>query len=112
MIKIVIGLVVGFLIGAGCRYFDIPVPSPPVLPGALLVVAMTLGYTSACQDERSSCQEGGKNGRRQGRALRRSDELQGDKTGVELTAIVPVMEVAPGSQGATLSALRISSRNP
>jgi XapX domain-containing protein len=46
MIKIVIGLVVGFLIGVGCRYFDIPVPSPPVLPGALLVVAMTLGYTS------------------------------------------------------------------
>jgi XapX domain-containing protein len=46
MIKIAIGLVVGFLIGVGCRYFDIPVPSPPVLPGALLVVAMTLGYTS------------------------------------------------------------------
>jgi XapX domain-containing protein len=46
MIKIVIGLVVRFLIGVGCRYFDIPVPSPPVLPGALLVVAMTLGYTS------------------------------------------------------------------
>jgi XapX domain-containing protein len=33
------------LIGAGCRYFDIPVPSPPVLPGALLVVVMTLGYS-------------------------------------------------------------------
>src|ERR1700691_3124685 len=47
MMKVVIGIVVGFLIGAGCRYFDIPVPSPPVLPGALLVVAMTLGYTSA-----------------------------------------------------------------
>src|SRR6202167_4735831 len=46
MMKVVIGLMVGFLIGAGCRYFDIPVPSPPVLPGALLVVAMTLGYTS------------------------------------------------------------------
>ena len=46
MIKIAIGLVVGFLIGVGCRYFDIAVPSPPVLPGALLVVAMTLGYTS------------------------------------------------------------------
>lgn len=44
--KIAIGLFVAFLIGAGCRYFDIPVPSPPVLPGALLVVAMTLGYTS------------------------------------------------------------------
>jgi len=44
--KIAIGLLLGFLIGVGCRYFDIPVPSPPVLPGALLVVAMTLGYTS------------------------------------------------------------------
>lgn len=46
MMKVVVGLVVGFLIGAGCRYFDIPVPSPPVLPGALLVVAMTLGYSA------------------------------------------------------------------
>jgi XapX domain-containing protein len=45
--NILIGLVVAFCIGAGCRYFDIPVPSPPVLPGALLVVAMTLGYTSS-----------------------------------------------------------------
>lgn len=45
--NVVIGLFVAFCIGAGCRYFDIPVPSPPVLPGALLVVAMTLGYTSS-----------------------------------------------------------------
>ena len=44
--KIAIGLLVSFLVGAGCRYFDIPVPSPPVLPGALLVVAMTLGYAA------------------------------------------------------------------
>jgi XapX domain-containing protein len=44
--KILIGAVVAFLIGSGCRYFDIPVPSPPVLPGALLVVAMTLGYSA------------------------------------------------------------------
>jgi XapX domain-containing protein len=44
--KLLIGAVVAFLVGAGCRYFDIPVPSPPVLPGALLVVAMTLGYTA------------------------------------------------------------------
>lgn len=35
-----------FLIGAGCRFFDVPVPSPPVLPGALIVVAMTLGYSA------------------------------------------------------------------
>ena len=44
--KILIGAIVAFLIGAGCRYFDVPVPSPPVLPGALLVVAMTLGYSA------------------------------------------------------------------
>jgi len=44
MIKILLGLVVGLLIGAGCRWFDVPVPSPPKLVGALLVVAMTVGY--------------------------------------------------------------------
>lgn len=44
--KIVIGFVMSFLIGAGCRYFDIPAASPPVIPGALIVLAMTLGYTS------------------------------------------------------------------
>lgn len=44
--KILIGVIVAFLVGAGCRFFDIPVPSPPVLPGALIVVAMTLGYTA------------------------------------------------------------------
>jgi XapX domain-containing protein len=40
--KIVIGFVLSFLIGAGCRYFDIPAASPPVIPGALIVLAMTL----------------------------------------------------------------------
>jgi len=44
--KIVIGFVLSFLIGAGCRYFDIPAASPAVIPGALIVLAMTLGYTS------------------------------------------------------------------
>jgi XapX domain-containing protein len=44
--KVLTGAAIAFLIGAGCRYFDIPVPSPPVLPGALLVVAMTLGYSA------------------------------------------------------------------
>jgi len=41
--KILIGFALSFLIGAGCRYFDIPAASPPVLPGALIVLAMTLG---------------------------------------------------------------------
>jgi XapX domain-containing protein len=45
--KVLIAAAVAFLVGAGCRYFEVPAPSPPVLPGALLVVAMTLGYTTA-----------------------------------------------------------------
>lgn len=44
MIKTVIGLFLGLLIGVACRWFDVPVPSPPKLIGALLVVAMTVGY--------------------------------------------------------------------
>jgi XapX domain-containing protein len=44
MLKTVIGLLLGLLIGVFCRWFDVPVPSPPKLIGALLVVAMTVGY--------------------------------------------------------------------
>ncbi|MFT6791510.1 MAG: XapX domain-containing protein [Cellvibrionaceae bacterium] len=44
-----IGLFIGFLIGAVCRYFDLPLPAPPKLVGALLVVAMTLGFISGTQ---------------------------------------------------------------
>jgi XapX domain-containing protein len=46
MIRIAIGFVLSFIIGATCRYFDIPAASPPVIPGALIVLAMTLGYSS------------------------------------------------------------------
>ena len=45
-VKIAIGFVLSFIIGAGCSYFDIPAASPPVIPGALIVLAMTLGYSS------------------------------------------------------------------
>ena len=45
--KSAIGLTIGFLLGFACRYFDIPVPSPPKLLGAFLVVAVTIGYMSA-----------------------------------------------------------------
>lgn len=41
------GLLLGFAIGFGCRAFGVPVPAPPVLVGALLVVAMTSGYLLA-----------------------------------------------------------------
>lgn len=34
----------GLAIGAGCRWFGLPLPAPDKLVGALLVVAMTLGY--------------------------------------------------------------------
>jgi XapX domain-containing protein len=44
--KFILGLLISFAVGVGCRYFDIPVGSPPVIPGALLVLAMTLGYSS------------------------------------------------------------------
>lgn len=44
MTKTALGILLGLLIGAGCRWFDVPVPSPPRLLGALLVVAMTIGY--------------------------------------------------------------------
>ncbi|HTP67463.1 MAG TPA: DUF1427 family protein [Dongiaceae bacterium] len=44
MIKVFVGILLGLSIGVACRWFDIPVPSPPKLTGALLVVAMTVGY--------------------------------------------------------------------
>jgi len=44
MLTIFMGLALGLAIGAGCRWFDIPSPSPPRIVGALLVLAMTLGY--------------------------------------------------------------------
>ena len=42
--KSVIGLVLAFALGFACRAFGIPSPAPPVILGALLVVAMTSGY--------------------------------------------------------------------
>ena len=47
MIKSAAGIVLGLLIGAGCRWLDVPVPAPPKFIGAVLVVAMTLGYLGA-----------------------------------------------------------------
>jgi XapX domain-containing protein len=42
--KSFLGLALAFAIGFACRAFGIPSPAPPVIVGALLVVAMTIGY--------------------------------------------------------------------
>ncbi len=44
MIKITIALMLGLMIGALCRWFDIPVPAPPQLLGVLLIASITIGY--------------------------------------------------------------------
>ena len=42
--KTALGIVIAFATGFICRAFGIPSPAPPVLTGALLVLAMTIGY--------------------------------------------------------------------
>jgi XapX domain-containing protein len=42
--KSVVGLVLAFSLGFACRGFGIPSPAPPSILGALLVMAMTVGY--------------------------------------------------------------------
>jgi XapX domain-containing protein len=44
VIKILAGLILGLFIGSACRWFDIPLPGPPKLVGALLIVSITVGY--------------------------------------------------------------------
>src|SRR5260370_40036292 len=47
MAAAIIGLVLGLIIGAGCRFFDIPSPAPSRLIGACLLLAMTVGFVTA-----------------------------------------------------------------
>lgn len=42
--KTLAAVALALLIGAACRWFDIPVPAPPRLLGALLILAVTVGY--------------------------------------------------------------------
>jgi XapX domain-containing protein len=44
--KVAIGIALAFAIGVGCRLTTVPLPAPPVLIGALLVVAMSVGYAA------------------------------------------------------------------
>ncbi|KRG70569.1 xapx domain-containing protein [Pseudoxanthomonas dokdonensis] len=41
------GVLLALAIGTACRMLDIPLPAPPRLQGALLVVAMTAGFLLA-----------------------------------------------------------------
>jgi XapX domain-containing protein len=43
-VKVALGLSLALAIGVACRLAGIPLPALPVLIGALLVLAMTLGY--------------------------------------------------------------------
>ncbi len=45
--KIAISLAIGLAIGAGCRVFNLPVPSPPTIVGVLLILSLTVGYITA-----------------------------------------------------------------
>jgi XapX domain-containing protein len=42
--RLTVGLVLGALIGIGCRVFAIPLPGPNAVLGALLGIAMATGY--------------------------------------------------------------------
>ncbi len=44
MIKMIVGLAVGFGIGVGSRWLGIPSPAPQAITGAFLVLSMTVGY--------------------------------------------------------------------
>ena len=44
MVELLFALSLGLAIGVGCRWFDLPLPAPPKIVGALLVVSMTLGF--------------------------------------------------------------------
>jgi XapX domain-containing protein len=46
MTLFVIGLLLALGIGIGCRLLDIPLPAPPRIQGALLVLAMSVGFVA------------------------------------------------------------------
>lgn len=45
--RLAVAVALGLGIGFACGLTGIPAPAPPALSGALLVVAMTLGYQAA-----------------------------------------------------------------
>ncbi|HSI49473.1 MAG TPA: DUF1427 family protein [Ideonella sp.] len=49
MNDLMISLALGLGIGVACRWFDLPLPAPPKLVGALLVLAITFGFMGVDQ---------------------------------------------------------------
>lgn len=49
MLTLLLGFALALAIGVGCRLLDLPLPAPPRIEGALLVVAMTLGFLAGQQ---------------------------------------------------------------
>ena len=47
MKDLLVAVALGLGIGCACRWFDLPLPAPPKLVGALLVVAITVGFAGA-----------------------------------------------------------------
>jgi XapX domain-containing protein len=45
--RLILGFVLAFAIGAFCRLVRIPSPAPNALLGSLLVVAMSVGYIAS-----------------------------------------------------------------
>ncbi len=44
--KIAFGLVIAVCLGIFCRFFDLPLPGPPAIMGAVMAIAMASGYTA------------------------------------------------------------------
>lgn len=42
--KLILGFILAFLIGSGCRLLDIPLPAPTAILGAFIVLSLTSGY--------------------------------------------------------------------
>jgi XapX domain-containing protein len=47
MIPALAGIALGLMVGALSRALDIPCPAPPRITGAVILIAMTLGYITA-----------------------------------------------------------------
>ncbi|MEM6638629.1 MAG: DUF1427 family protein [Pseudomonadota bacterium] len=45
--RYIAGWLVAFSIGGACRLAGVPVPAPPAIVGAMLVVSITVGYELA-----------------------------------------------------------------